>query len=304
MPAGRQISPSECALAVCLPLTIEEFFQQLSSSSAADFAKHVRKANFLQGAADEYYWQAVYAPVAARMERVLSRVESMGVRVVRRACSNDLRPLCRRYQVVSVLAHWRFLSLRLDDLLNHDALIRQMSAPGTDVQEVVARGVAARLGDGWNRAGPEEMLIALNDIIAVAHRGYRRAEPNSEVWRPEVPEEAYRLTRPRLEEAFRGCIRPGGSVELADGMHTIEEFARTLPEEFDGVLDLALCNSAVLLAAVKRVSPACTVVMNRYPADIMIRITLYGLVIEQLRKRAGSFVDAVATVHSRSGAVG
>lgn len=298
-------SPSDCALAVGLPLTREAFLGQLSPGYPGDFARSVVCARPRAGVDPEAYWTTDYGPVAGVVERVCSRVERLGVRVVRAARRADLGGLLRRYRVVTVVAHWRFVGLGADDLLDPAGLLAELTTPRILLQQQIARAVAVRApelladGPGQDRArAPEVLLEALNSMIADAHRGYHRGGVGDCAAHEEVLQ---RLTRPALEEAFPTLVRAAGSVELADGMHTVGEFVGEVPLDFAGVLDLSVCNSVLLGHAVKRIAPECLVANNRYPADLARRITLYRLVIEQLSRRSGSYPDAMSFVHEHAG---
>jgi hypothetical protein len=254
-----------------------------------------------KGVDPEAYWTTEYARVAGVVGRVCSRVERKGVRVLRAARLSDLRSLFEKYQVVTVLAHWKFMALAPDDLLDAPALLAELATPHGLLQEQIAQAVMARvpglLSSTRSNGDPDELLAALNAIIADAHRAYR---PGGNGGTAGADEQLQRLTRPVLEEAFPAFVRAGKSVELADGMHTVGAFTQTVPTHFEGVLDLSVCNSVLLGAAVKGVAPRSLVAMNRYPADIVQRISLYGLVVERLGRRREPYPDAMSFVHERA----
>ncbi|HEX2080038.1 MAG TPA: hypothetical protein VHG08_20130 [Longimicrobium sp.] len=301
-------SPSDCALAVGLPLAREEFLRQLDPAWDGDFARHVRHGNRMPGAADEWYWTFVYAPTARQVERVCDRVERLGVRVVRSAGLTDLPPLLRAYRVVTVLGHWKFVRLVPEDVPAPHAMLQALAAAKNPVQRQFARAVFLRAPELFAQSvdvgAPERLLNALNGIIADAHRAYRLSgspagvQPDTDG--PPLEEVRQRLTRPALEAAFPDCLRAGRCIELADGMHTVREFVDAVPAEFGGVLDLSVCNSVIVGAAVKRARGGCQVAMNRYPANIMYRMSLYRLVVECLRDRAQPYSEAMAFVHQYS----
>lgn len=302
-------SPTECALAVGLPLTRDEFLRQLDPAWDGDFARHVRAGNPMPGAADEAYWTSVYAPVARHVERICCHAEGLRVRVVRAAGLADLPMLLATYRVVTVLGHWKFLRLVPDDVPAPHALLRSLAHATELVQHQFARAVFARAPelspDTVAGDAAERLLNALNGIIADAHRAYRlpgsgaKAEPRA--GGSPLGEVLQRLTRPALEAAFPDHVRPGRCIELADGMHTVREFVDAVPADFGGVLDLSVCNSVIVGAAVKRARGGCQVAMNRYPANIMYRMSLYKLVVECLHDRARPYSEAMAFVHQQFG---
>jgi hypothetical protein len=277
------------------------FLEQLTPEYPGDFARYVCALQPRKGADREAYWTTEYAPVAGVVERVCLKVERLGVQVLRAVRLSDLRPLFERYRVITVLAHWKFMALAPQDLLDTPKMMAELQAPRGLLQEQIAQAVKARhpelLTGTPSRGGAEALLAALNAVIADAHRGYRRSGNSGSASDDEMLQ---RLTRPALEEAFPTFVRAGKSVELADGMHTVSEFAQTVPPAFQGVLDLSVCNSVLLGAAVKRVAPGSLVANNRYPADIVQRITLYGLVVERLSRRREPYPDAMSFVHERA----
>ncbi len=79
----------------------------------------------------------------------------------------------------------------------------------------------------------------------------------------------------------------GGTVELFDGTLDVEAVAAALPDVFDGVLELALCESWVLGERAKRVRPRCLVVMQTKKVVPAFRAKFYRQVIRLLSNPGG-----------------
>jgi hypothetical protein len=294
----KPVSPGDCALAVGLPLTREEFMGGLTSGR--DFARHVRRTNFRHGLSEDYYWEEVYRPVTETVLRVCNRVEKVGVAVRESVTLEDLAELVRCYKVVSLVGHWRFMALVPEDLLDAYRLIDALRGPEGALHTAISAAMQRRSPELWKQyhpGSPGVLLASLNEMIRDAHLWYHR-EGGLSVREP-TEEDLQRLTRPAVEQAFPTLIRQGLAIELSDGMHKIGEIVDAIPAGFDGLLDLTICNSVILGAAIKRVRPGCTVAVSRYSVEIAVRTALYSLVIEELKHGGLSFMDAVARVHSR-----
>lgn len=296
----KPVSASDCALAVGLPLTRDEFMGGLTSDR--DFARHVKRTNFRHGLSEDYYWEEVYRPVTETMRRVCGRAEKAGVAVRESTTLDGLAELVRSYKVVTLVGHWRFMALVPEDLLAACRLIEALRKPEGALCEAISAAVQRRSPELWQGCYPGSpgiLLASLNEMIRDAHLWYQRGGGAST--REPTTEDLQRLTRPAVEQAFPDLIRQGLAVELGDGMHRIGEIVDALPAGFDGLLDLTICNSVILGAAIKRAYPGCTVAVTRYSVEIAVRTALYGLVIEELRRGGLSFMDAMARVHSRRG---
>lgn len=294
------VAPSDCALAVGLPLTRDEFMRGLTSDR--DFSRHVKRTNFRHGLSEEYYWEEVYGPVTETMRRVCNRVEKAGVAVRQSLTLGNLAELVRAYRVVTLVGHWRFMALVPEDLLDTCRIFEALRSPEGVLCEAIAAAVRRRSTEVWKEGHPGSpgiLLASLNEMIRDAHLWYQRG--GGALAREPTEEDLQRLTRPALEQAFPTLIRQGLAIELSDGMHTIGEIVDAIPAAFDGLLDLTICNSVILGAAIKRARPGCTAAVSRYSVEIAVRTALYGLIIEELRRGGLSFMDAMVRVHSRRG---
>jgi len=306
-PTRQPVRPPDCALAVAVPLTREQFLDDLSRPDLKDYAFHVKRENLLDGASEEYYCDLFERSVRVA-RRVCDEVEALGVTVRRAARLDDFTDLLRSKKVVTLVTHWRFTRLLPEDIVDERDLWHALVAPEGRVQRAVARAVSRidpeLLVEEEARAPRasslrERLSVALNSVAAASHALYRASnEPLSPDWNGAPSGVIERLTRTELEQAFPSLIAFGRSVEFSDRMFAVQEVVAAVPNGFDGLLDLTTCNSVILGKAIKAKHPDCLVAMNRYATALHVRMPLYKLVIEELARRAAPFADTLSKFHT------
>ena len=288
----KNVTPLECALAVALPLTRERFLADLREPERHDYASYVRSLYPARGADDDYYWSVVYEPFARSMATRCERAARCGVTLVRDATLDDLALLMARYRVVTFVSHWRFRAVHASDL-DPPAMFAALGNPQSRTQRAFRRELERRhcelfrTTDG-DRA--EALVVALNELLRDEHAKYATTARGPLLLR-EIPPE--RLTRATLERAFPGAVRAAPTIEVADRMTTIPEFIAAVPPDFDGLLDLTVCNSAIIGHAIKTERMKCLVAVNRYPTEPHIRVARYVVAIEELARKAAPFIDVI-----------
>jgi hypothetical protein len=288
----QTVGPRDCGLAIALPLTRERFLQHLRMPEWHDYAAYVRDLSKTAGAADEYYWTFEYEHFAAAMSTRCSQVERQGVRVVRDATPGTLAALFVSCAVVTIVAHSRFEPLRPEEILDMQRLLTMLRHPPSRLVEAFRRQLDT-LQPLWSTQAsvPARLVEAINRVLAAAHESYRD-EARAPVLLLDIP--AVRLTRPTLERAFEGVIAAGKTVELADGMKTIREIAAIIPPSFGGLVDLTICNSAIMGESIKELRPECVVAVNRYQTAPHVRLAIYRLAIDDLARHRQPFANAMA----------
>jgi hypothetical protein len=295
------VSPRDCALGIAVPLTREDFLNDLGAPEQKDFVQHVRRANDLEGASDEFYWSSVYAPIAGVVERACAAVARLGVDVQQRMTLAGLRTLFERHKVLTLVAHWKFAKVTPSDVIDPRQFLATLAHPGDPLQVRAAGAIIEKSPhlldcseSETDDALRQRIAYAIRPVIAAAHAAYRRPDEqaNDTVGEPQTVD-LRRVTRVVLEEAFPASIRPAPAIELSDGMHTVADFIGAIPPSFEGVLDMTICNSVIVGAAVKRARPDCLVAVNRYPAEMHVRMTFYGLAIESLARRPARYIDVL-----------
>jgi hypothetical protein len=306
-PTQQPVRPPDCALAVGVPLTREQFLSDIANPDVKDYAFHFKRKNFLVGASDEFYFD-LFEPSAKVARRVCDEVEAMGVTVRRDAHLNDLTDLLRKFKVVTLVTHWRFMRVLPGDIIDVHGLWRALASPEGRVQLAVAKEVSLNdpsllatepVATERQQVVRERLAAALTSVAAASHALYKSSDGTArpvEVGRPGGVLE--RLTRVELEQSFPGLIAFGKSVELSDRMYGVQEIVAGVPEGFSGLLDLTTCNSVILGKAIKARHPDCLVAVNRYETPLHVRMPLYKLVIQQLTQRDTSYADALARFHT------
>jgi hypothetical protein len=264
----RPVTPSDCAIAVALPLSADELRAQLVAENPSDFVRGVQGR--LRGTPVDAVC-AAYAAEVADAGRVLAGARALGVTVVPGARLADLTRLTERFRVVSILAHTPSAEIT-----------------GEDIQDVAALATLARVGRTPDQRRVRRFLrcsgidlgagAPLPEVSAVA------STLQALVWTParSAPRRRGMLDRTQLEDAFPGAVRRSPVLELRDGLHTLAAVRRAVAPSFDGVLDLSTCTSAILGEALKRTRDDFIVVATLRATHPKLRLTLYELWLGEL----------------------
>jgi hypothetical protein len=301
------VNPSECALAIGVPITREAFLRDLGSPDLKDYASHFKRVNYIAKVSDEYFGN-LFEASAKVARRVCDEVEALGVHVVRAADLRQLSDLLVRFKVVTLVTHWRFMKLLPEDILGVHQLWESLSTPTGRVQSAVAQAVSKEdptLLEATQAPYVESddfrlrLANALTSVVVASHCAYKTSNKNTGAETVSAPNGTLeRLTRVELEQSFAGLIAPGKSVEFSDCMRGVSEIVDCVPTTFDGLLDLTSCNSVILGKAIKASRPNCVVAMNRYETSLHVRMPLYKLVIEDLARNPALYADTLARFHT------
>lgn len=304
----RPVGPNECALAIAIPLIREEFLDDLARPAEKYLVHHFRRQRGLQKAAPEFCWEVYARDEAAFAETICTEVERLGVTVCRRARLPDLTRLLSEFPVVTLLAHWRFVTLTAHDVLNAPRLLQLLRSPENNIQQLARDAFEVYdtellQTDSNAQADNSELCRRVAQVIgtisAEAEKLYWEAPANQE-FDPEQMEDRVkgRLTRSEFEYAFPGCLAPAPSIEFGDCLRTVDELIEAIPDDFDGLLDFTMCNSVIPAAQVRSKRSNCVVAANRHPAELRARLYLYGLQVSLLAKQSMPFMDVVKEVHT------
>lgn len=297
--AEPQVKPSDCALALCIPLTKRSFLEGLDPASPKDFVKSDAARLGRMTAAER--WER-YLPIVRTVERLRRELEPLGVTVVPEVTPAKLLGLLSARTVVTLVAHWRFAPFSAGDILDVAGLVRRLRAPRTPLEEHVAREFKERGRGHLLDSGPRdgEALEKLRDALAaelkmMLDKGQSIYASSALVPGPQQADAGapFHLTRIALEDEFPDVIRPGPSVEFHDGLKTIPEVVKVIPPNFSGVLDLTVCNSVLLGESIKRRRKGFLVICNRRRAAIHSRLIRYRYIIMELARRSDQFTRAV-----------
>jgi hypothetical protein len=307
-PSLRPVKPTECALAITIPLTRKQFLADIAQPSEKDFAQHYRKQRGLLKATAEYCWDVYADEEAIVAEAVCSEIERLGVTICYNAKLSDLTELFNRFPVVSLVAHSRFVSVKPEDIQHASALLIQLQKPKTEVQKTI-RNAIEKLDPQLleNEITAQLSTVELRNRIAgsickiadEAEKLYWDDESRQKFIAEEMPDGLmHRLTRYEFEQAFPDCIVSAHVIEFSDGMRTISELIEAVPNNFSGVLDLTVCSSVIQAAPIRHRKSNCLVVGNKGPKALKLGLYLYGSEISLLNKEPMPFIEAINRVRS------
>ncbi|AUX41096.1 uncharacterized protein SOCE26_025010 [Sorangium cellulosum] len=296
----RRVSPADCALALAIPLTKAEFFGDLAEGAPKDFARSV--ARRLPALRREVLWDDHYGPLAGLVERVASDARAHGVTVATGVTLADLRALLARHAAVTLVAHWRFPPILPGDIVDAGEIVAALARPSCAVTRHLKEHLGAKQPDllaPGAAAGRDpaalcaSLAAALNDALEptrLHYEGPRNPAPPGPDGAPAPP---LRLTRVAVEEAFPRALRGGPAVELSERLHPVGDVVEAVPDGFDGVIDLSVCNSIILGEAIKRRRGACLVVVNERPAMLSFRMVRYKYIIRDLHREPARYTDVM-----------
>jgi hypothetical protein len=85
-------------------------------------------------------------------------------------------------------------------------------------------------------------------------------------------------------------------IELADGMYRIEDIVACVPETFDGVIDLCVCNPEPLAIALRERRLSCITRYAQIPAIPYILFGYYRALLHRLARQDCSYLTASVEV--------
>jgi len=298
----RTVTPHECALIVAIPRTPQEFEADKAVGAAMDFARNVVKK-----------WDREERLVRL-VEEMEDRVEKLGVRVYRTGRLCDVRDAFDRDAVlVTVMAHFVFPEFSSSDITFpqgladrlRDIIRRSPSGSDSRVQSVLRMAVSPQVRTclfdrhDWTDPDSVRLLVGeLNRLVVPSTVFY----VDFDVWVTARTvgvgaSAADGLTRFCLEQEFSRELEPGRAIEFRDGLKTCREFVNTIPHSFEGVIELAICNSVILAEFVRRYRPNVNSIINTEVQQSFARmVAQYSRLIHGLSKGKMSVKSALGEV--------
>lgn len=304
----KTVGPSDCLLAVALPLTREEFLDDLRPESSKDYAKFYR-SNLWGRPSEEAAWASYREHLSNLIEGVVAEVECLGVKVVRGVSLADLPSLLAYRPVVTLVSHWRGGEVEPHDFIDFPGFLDRLSRSPDEVvarirsglSEGVAAGLRGPAQAGGDPSFRQALILELNDLLANGNLGARPGFGDAEGEQPLHPEQRTFLNRKTLDAAFEGVLHGGNRMEFFDGLQTAEAIRESVPEDFAGLLDLIVCNSVLSAEVIKAMKRNCLILSNQFPARPDLRLLLYKATIRALSLQPGSFVKTMMTVRQGLG---
>ena len=272
---GRVISLEDVALALALPCSRREL-DELSLRGSDFVARLQRQFPRSDNAARWAYYDMAFASLATD---VTSRLTAMGVTVVRRATGSALKALLREKRLVGLVAHHPLQPLGPQDIVDRERLVHALIlAPARPT-------VALRETMGTD---PSWQSMNGHDLAACLHAACEASDPYygvmSEERRRTTLSAPFSYSRLWIERRFDGAIRPGPCLELWDQSLDLERLAALFPAEYEGAMDLVICNSVLHAQVLKARFPAATFAANTALARASARLVRFASMIAALKQ--------------------
>jgi hypothetical protein len=288
--------PSTCALVLSLPLTRADFDADLLMGEAMDYSRH----NILVGRSPEQAWNQDGAQIATVARELATVASELGVLVCCAPTLSCISALFRVCSVVTVVAHWRGASLRGSDFRREPKLMLEDIGCGRDE-------LRCALAQRLDRADIERVLGA----ASFARRAALMAELlNKSVIDSDVPlpgcaapngELVYRpwlrfRHRQLIDAVFSDLLSPGNQIELRDGLYAPCEIAEAIPENWSGIVDLALCQSAAAAKVIKDGRTDRRVAFNNNEVVPGVRLRILRDLYQRLDRHGGNYAIELAAI--------
>jgi hypothetical protein len=289
-------APIDCALAVALPLSYEDFAEHIRLGGEHDFACGFRRR--YPNYSSEIIWDVILGPVVARMLQVIEDASSRGVYVLPNARLVDLRNLFDRYKVVTLFTHWCPGYIYSDQVRDPEAIAARLGCSNLNAIQALRLKVTSdtspllpnaesqtNYADRFSRAG--------NTLLETCDFGPSECPRE---WH-QSPEIAYRVhaNRTVLDKVLGSSLIAGNKIEFSDGMRSAAEFTSVIPGTFRGILDLTFCNSVMVAEEIKRIH-RFTCLASKKEIDLHLRIEIYDEIIRVISEVPYNYTDAARDV--------
>lgn len=91
----------------------------------------------------------------------------------------------------------------------------------------------------------------------------------------------------------------GDKIELRDGLHEASIIARQIPEDYGGLIDLAVCQSDQLSNNIRKLHYKTLVQSSRKRVAFVLHLLLYELVLQCLSEQPKDFASTSIEVHKK-----
>jgi len=279
-----------CALAVAMPSSADDVENDLRQPNQHDYARFCQGP--LEGMTSSLIWAAHFQPVVQALDAVVPRLKDLCVEIVRDTTLADVRALLRRFQVVTILAHWkghlilptdirdvaRFARRILDDDSRVCALLRAL----IDVAEL------KELVDAPDPPGLQFRRQLADLLTAAISAGTPLFSINTEgLALTEL--EFLEFNRRQLDVWFEDLLYPGNRLELRDGLLEPSQMAALIPPDYAGTIHVALCNSALMQRSIS--GARWRVLANEATVAPLLTLEVYRTVIETMAETRLAYAD-------------
>jgi hypothetical protein len=285
------VSPSDVTLLVGVPLGEASFLRAFARGS--DYLTEYRTR--YRAAAAAY---AAYAPAARAMEGLCLDCRALGATVILDATAADVARQAARARVLVLLTHMAFPPLREADVRDGPALVDRV-ARGEEPEWEILRAVlpcpasVSTVVDAFNVlcAETQKRLDAapvsdLREAAASIRQGFGAGG-------------LLRFDRPRIDELCGPAVlAPATGIELAGGMISAAQLIAAFPSNYEGFVDLRMCNSIAVGAALRRAQPGAQIAVSKRKVRPDLSLALLKAALGLLSQRGPSleYDDAMRRV--------
>lgn len=305
----KKVGPSDCTMAIALPLTKEEFLADLQSDAPKDYAKYYRSLMWGKRGEEEL-WAQYRDNMSRLIEGVAIEVERLGVKVVRSVRLMDIPSLFSDRDIITLVSHWRASDVEAQDFIDFARFVDKLKNSSDDVivhlrqrlSSSVAKQVHQYEMTDENFSSFQKLLVdELNSLLESENLGRRRGFDNSATEQPLHAEQRTYLNRITMDAAFDGELKKGNRMEFFDGLQSAEAIRDKIPDRFAGFLDLIVCNSILPAEAIRSMKRNCLIISNQFPAQPSFRLLLYKAMIQALHHKPDSYVKVMTEVRQGLG---
>lgn len=294
----KPISPSNCGLAIAIPLEREAFVQRLERTDEGNFVQTFcaqRRNLSVSG-----LWN-LYEPYARFTRDVAARMRGLGVSVVVDASLDQFASLLSDCDVVALVAQWRSALFRPADIPDPAGVFSQLSEPTSPLGRAVRR--FATYPTPADPIGAESIAVVLNQAllsgVQIPDVQNGRSPKLGAITRYQ-----YELYQRRDLLAATAAFKGGAGVEFMEGFRRIDEIVVRFPLQFSGLVDLTVCNSVLLAENIRRARPYCLVLANEDLAYLDFRLATFEQVIRILSEKPEPYEDVVYRIRKELQEVG
>jgi hypothetical protein len=287
----KLISPSDCGLAIGVPLDKEAFVQKLERREEGNFVQAFRTER--KNLSANGLW-SLYEPYARFTIDVAARMQGLGVSVVLDSTLDHFASLLSNCAVVALVAQWRSALFKPADIADSAATCSSLSDSTSRLAQALRQ--FANYSPPSNDGDADTLATLLNETLLYG------LEPPSD--RNGYSQKVGAITRFQYELSRRrkvldavGSFPGGAGVEFVEGFHTVDEIVSRFPTNFSGLVDLTVCNSVFLAETIRRAQPNCLVLANEDLAYLDFRLATYAQVIRSLSRKPELYEDVVYRIH-------
>jgi hypothetical protein len=291
---GAPTPPTECELAIALPMTLASVQSALDGGAYSDYVG--RGATRGDGLV---LWQDAFRAVAGTALSLSRQAAALGVMVIEDATLADLDYGFSSRSVVTIVAHWRGPQITKDDVIAEPATIaHRLGEEDTDFACLFREGrptspfdwISKSNSDSINRARLAEKINQRLSLYPALVR-----PPAGTEWSLDWTTSRH-VNRAAFDNWAPQSFRPGNKLELSDGLHGPDDVAAAAPTGWSGVADLSNCQSAQLIQLIKRNRGDRIVIANEYDTNPIRRMALLSAVYGVLSKGRTNYVDARSVI--------